>query len=109
MKLRELDPAMLNRVVFNRRELTDAPESSGCYVLATIDDEILYIGRTVNLRTRLGQHLNDPDKQQADGVATSWFYYRELPETQLSGVESGLLARHYYAESRRPPMNAIGP
>lgn len=51
-------------------------EDAGCYVLATFDEDVLYVGLTKNLRRRMGQHLDTPEKVQATVHGRAiWFFW----------------------------------
>jgi excinuclease UvrABC nuclease subunit len=40
------------------------PAKPGCYVLTTFTDLVLYVGLAVDLRRRVGEHLDSPDKTE---------------------------------------------
>ena len=49
---------------FRRDRVGYVPMVSGCYVLTTQTGHILYVGLTSNLRGRMEQHLDTPEKVQ---------------------------------------------
>ena len=110
MKILELAPQMVKRVGFELRYGLLLPRSSGCYVLANIYDEVLYIGQTECLRRRMEDHWKDPRMTQRTrlGLAT-WFYYQDCPVSDLLAVERSLLSKYYFEEIELPPLNRMGP
>ncbi|WP_420507426.1 GIY-YIG nuclease family protein [Nitratireductor aquimarinus] len=81
-------------------------EKSGCYVLATFQEDILYVGLTKNLRRRFGQHLDSPEKvaTTAEGRAI-WFSWLECAE--LEKVERTWLNSHARAHGVWPILNKV--
>jgi len=57
MKISELKPLPESKTNFKLSQYNFIPTFSGCYVLTTFNDDILYIGQAVNLRRRFEQHL----------------------------------------------------
>jgi hypothetical protein len=47
---------------FRRSDERFMPENPGCYVLTTFLGVVLYIGLAQNLRRRMSQHLDNPQK-----------------------------------------------
>jgi excinuclease UvrABC nuclease subunit len=62
MKVEELTPLPKNKVRFTLSAFKTVPKETGCYVLATVDNNILYIGLSDNLFERFQQHLGNPLK-----------------------------------------------
>lgn len=62
MKIGQLLPLPSHNQLFRRSHVKFFPSQGGCYLLATFDEEILYIGLSVNLRNRIEQHLDNPEK-----------------------------------------------
>ena len=110
MKIRECAPEMQNKLAFNRHENIGLSSIPGCYCITNIYCEILYIGKTVNLNTRMGQHLHDPRMRQRTNIGlASWFYYVEVPDRDLHVREEELLGRYIFKEGVLPPLNRQGP
>ncbi|MYD35690.1 MAG: GIY-YIG nuclease family protein [Dehalococcoidia bacterium] len=110
MILRALTSEMTDRVAFRLNHLRFVPEESGCYALASIDEIVLYVGKTTNLHRRLEDHLSDPEKT---GITPSgravWFYYGFWPEERIEHVEMQLLRDHKMVEGVWPILNKTGP
>ena len=110
MKIGDLSPALSNRAPFRLSETLRVPHKSGCYTLASINDDVIYIGKSVNLCQRMQQHLDNPrmTAQTALGVA-SWFYFGLWPEREIDAIETQLLLNFKATEGRLPPLNRMGP
>lgn len=111
MKVTDLDPAFDCRVGFNEWGGQAVPPDAGCYILASADDAVLYIGQTNNLRRRISQHLNTRRMRQ-DTVGAGgarFFYYRLLPAKEVYEIEQLLLFKHRYREGQWPALNRCGP
>lgn len=52
MNIEQLEPKPTKKVKFSLSAYKKVPKISGCYVLTTFDNNILYIGKTVNLFRR---------------------------------------------------------
>ena len=75
MKVQVLDPSPKHRENFRRNRQPFVPETSGCYVLASFLDVVLYVGLTKDLRRRFGEHLDDPRKTSTTEVGRAFFFY----------------------------------
>jgi excinuclease UvrABC nuclease subunit len=62
--------------LFSRNKVKFVPVELGCYVLATFNEQILYVGLAVILQRRLNERLVDPAKTKltAEGRATKFFW-----------------------------------
>lgn len=110
MKVSILHSRFTRRERFARWAELDVVDTAGCYALANVYDEVLYIGQSLNLRRRFLQHLDDWTKtgQTSNGLA-HWFYYFEVPASDLKQTEDSLLSRHKFHTTQRPPLNRAGP
>ena len=92
MRIVDLYPKLTNRVQFRLSEALRVPESSGCYVLTNINEEVIYIGQSLNLNRRMQQHLDTSrmTKTTSAGLAV-WFYYGLLPPEKIEGIELRLI------------------
>ena len=110
MKIRSLSPALKKRIPFLLSRVIEVPESPGCYVLATIEDEVLYIGKTNSLHRRIQEHLDDSRMTQmtTSGLAV-WFYFGSWPTTDIDIVETTLLFNYKAFHGHWPPLNRAGP
>lgn len=110
MKIGALKPALSDRAPFRLSENLRVPQKSGCYILASINDDVIYIGQSVNLCQRMQQHLDNPrmTAQTALGVA-SWFYFGLWDEHEIDVIETRLLFNFKATEGSLPPLNRMGP
>jgi len=110
MMISDLNPKLPFRVQFRLSEALRVPESSGCYALASIHDEVIYIGQSVNLNQRMQQHLDTSRMTQATSAGLAvWFYFGLLPPQKLNRIESQLLFNFKAVEGSLPPLNRKGP
>lgn len=110
MIISSLNPKLPARVQFRFSEALRVPERSGCYVLASIHGDVIYIGQSANLNQRMQQHLDTPRMTQTTSAGLAvWFYYSLLPPEKLNLIESQLLFNFKAVEGKLPPLNRIGP
>lgn len=104
MKADQLRPAPMHFEGFRRDRHRHIPEASGNYVLTRIDNTILYVGLTKNLRKRFLQHLDRPEKisPTVHGRAVL-FHWLESADT--CSVERGWIFMHCNQEGARPVLN----
>ena len=101
---------MDDKVGFELRFSIFAPRTSGCYILASIYDEVLYVGQTENMSRRIEEHWKNPRMKKLTPLGLAfWFYYRDVPIDELNFTERGLLAQYYFHEGQLPPLNRAGP
>ena len=83
MNVRGLNPYPNDRQNFRRDRQKFLPTSAGCYVLTSTQGIVLYMGLTINLRRRFGEHLDDPRKtcKTANGRAV-FFYWLTCDELE---------------------------
>lgn len=110
MKVAALFSRTSGRVPFHRSELVRAPLQPGCYALAGVEDDVVYVGQTENLQRRMKEHLDDRrmNAQTPFGLPV-WFYYMLLPDEHLVQWETQLLVRFKAIEGRLPSLNRAGP
>lgn len=88
MKVNQLVPTVELRKQFNLKERKFVPKESGCYILATFDNEILYIGLTDNLNRRFAEHRNTKEKRHPTSQGKAfWFYYLTCKENETYRLE----------------------
>ena len=75
MKIQYLQPFPDHQENFRRDRERFIPKMPGCYVLATFQNDVLYVGLTKNLRRRFEDHLNDPEKISRTENGTAFFFY----------------------------------
>lgn len=95
---------------FRLSEALRVPESSGCYVLTSINDDVIYIGQSVNLNQRMQQHLNSLRMTQSTSAGLAvWFYYGLLAPDKIEKIELQLIFNFKAVEGQLPPLNRQGP
>lgn len=109
MHINELNPHVQSHCRFARDQWLQVPKACGCYVLATFENHILYIGQSVDLQRRFEDHLNDPEKTNPTGKGRAfWFYWLEYPELQLNALERGWLNQYSLEHGFYPILNKQG-
>lgn len=110
MKVSLLHSRFTRRERFARWAELDVSEVPGCYALANVYDEVLYIGQSLNLRRRFLQHLDDRTKTgpTSNGLA-HWFYFLEVRASDLKRAEDALLSQYKFHTTQLPPLNRAGP
>jgi hypothetical protein len=108
MKIEQLSPKPDDKIQFKLSFYKNAPKTSGCYVLATFEDDILYIGLSDNLYKRFQQHLENPNKTQStpEGKAV-WFYYIRYNINNLPKLERTWLNQFEAIQGKLPILNKI--
>lgn len=108
MKVAELTPLPKDRVHFKLAFFKSVPKGTGCYVLTTFDNDILYIGLSNNLYDRFKQHLDSPEKTNptTEGKAI-WFYYITFDQNNLPKLERTWLNQFTSIHGRLPILNKI--
>lgn len=112
MKVSELNPRPVDHIRFDGwQQHIASPQERGCYVIASFDDDILYIGQSVDIGKRMESHLTDDRKRKLtpDGVAY-WLYYIVCPnDDDLNALERGWVLQYRGREGKLPPFNKIMP
>jgi hypothetical protein len=108
VKIEDLNPVPVRKVQFKLAFLMQVPAESGCYVLATFDGTILYIGLARKLKVRFKQHIDGSEKVKptAEGKAV-WFYYLGYNEGNLPKLERTWLNHFQSYEGRLPILNLV--
>jgi hypothetical protein len=108
MKIEQLSPKPDNKIRFKLSFFGSVPKISGCYVLTTFEDSILYIGLAKNLNVRFQQHLDNYKKTQPtlNGKAV-WFYYMEYDITNLPKLERTWLNQFETTQGEFPILNKV--
>lgn len=108
MKVPGLVPTPLHRELFKRSVQKFLPRSSGCYVLATFLNEVLYIGLTINLQRRMAEHLDSPLKIKPTPIGKAvFFYWTEFPAQDINLIERTWMNIHIQSEGKVPILNKI--
>jgi excinuclease UvrABC nuclease subunit len=108
MKVNQLVPTVELRVKFNFSDHKFVPKESGCYVLATFDNEVLYIGLTDNLNRRFAEHRDNKEKRQQTSQGSAfWFYYLLYNEKEIDRLERTWINIHTEIHGVMPILNKV--
>ena len=106
MNVDELVPQPQHHETFKRYRERFIPEKPGCYVLTTFSKKVLYIGLTNNLRKRMNEHLDSPEKTAETKVGRAvLFCWIESAETNK--IERTWMNIHIQCEGVLPELNSI--
>jgi hypothetical protein len=106
MKVGQLDPSPTNHQTFKRSRERSVPEVPGAYVLTTFSRDVLYIGLTSNLRRRMIEHLDNPEKTGGTRIGRALlFFWIECADTRL--IERTWLNTYIQHEGVRPILNKV--
>lgn len=84
------------------------PDTAGCYVLTTFSKIVLYIGLTCNLRRRMNEHLDNPQKTcELELGRAVLFFWIESEELHLNKIERTWLNIYIQHEGRYPVLNKM--
>lgn len=108
MKVEELIPQPKDRVHFNLATYKSVPKVTGCYVLSTFDNDILYIGLSENLNDRFQQHLGNSEKTKPtkNGKAI-WFYFATYDPKNLPQLERTWINQFVALHGQLPILNKV--
>jgi hypothetical protein len=81
-------------------------EKSGCYVLTTFSGMVLYIGLAKNLRRRMREHLNNPEKTAQTSLGRAIFF-QWFESDDINKIERTWLNTHLEHEGVLPVLNKI--
>jgi len=104
MSIEELVPRPESFEVFRRDRLKFIPDKSGCYVLTTFTRVVLYVGLSVNLRRRIGEHLDSKEKTNATELGRAVLVHW-LASNDLNKIERTWLNIHIASEGCMPVLN----
>lgn len=106
MRLSILVPAPTQREPFRRSRERFVPASSGCYVLTTFDQTVLYIGLSNNLRRRMNEHLDNAEKTALTKQGRAAFFYW-MESKDVNKIERTWLNTHIQYEGVIPILNKV--
>lgn len=108
MKTEDLIPKPTNKEQFKLACFKFIPQKSGCYILTTFTDDILYIGLAENLNSRFKQHLNNAEKTNPtiNGKAV-WFHYMIFDQKNLPSLERTWLNQFLNIHAILPILNKV--
>jgi predicted GIY-YIG superfamily endonuclease len=108
MKVQELVPPLVSRVEFSLKALKFVPAETGCYVLATFAEDVLYVGLTANLQRRFFEHRDNKEKRDPTSAGMAfWFYYFVCKESELARTERTWLNSHMECHGELPVLNKM--
>lgn len=106
MNIGKLIPAPLSKESFHLSRKKFIPDKPGCYVLTTFAGAVLYIGLAKNLRQRMQQHLDTPEKTSETSLGRAILFHW-IESDQLNKVERTWLNIHLEHEGTLPILNKI--
>lgn len=110
MRAADLDLGFANRQRFTRWAANNVPSVAGVYALATVYDEVAYVGESTDLQRRMLDHLDNPRMARTmDGTLTHWFCFVVCGESGLKRREQALLTAYKFQTGNLPPLNRAGP
>lgn len=106
MNITELAPPPQSLETFRRSRCRYVSEASGCYVLTTFSNVVLYIGLATNLRRRMNEHLDSPEKtrETVKGRAVRFYW---LETADINKVERTWMNIHIQHEGVLPLLNRV--
>lgn len=108
MKVEELFPLPKDKVFFKLSSFKSVPKETGCYVLTTFDNDILYIGLSENLNGRFKQHLDNPEKTNpTEEGKVIWFYFTTYDPKNLPKLERTWINQFVTLHGRLPILNKV--
>jgi predicted GIY-YIG superfamily endonuclease len=106
MNISELVPPPQQSESFLRSRCKYVPAASGCYVLTTFSKVVLYVGLTNNLRRRMNEHLDSPEKTSETQYGRAiLFHWTETADTDR--VERTWMNIHQQHEGCLPILNKV--
>lgn len=106
MKVGLLVPLPAEKLPFRLSKQKFVPNRGGCYVLSTFENTVLYVGLAVDLRRRMGEHLDNPKKTTQTSLGRAiWFHWLEAAD--LNKVERTWQNIHMQHEGRLPELNRL--
>jgi hypothetical protein len=106
MTVTELFPQPVKCESFLRSRCAFVPETSGCYVLTTFLKEVLYVGLATNLRRRMNDHLDSPEKTNTTQKGRSVLFHW-LETNDINVVERTWMNIHIQHEGTLPLLNRV--
>jgi hypothetical protein len=106
MTIDMLVPLPTSRENFKRNCVKFVSEKSGCYVLTTFGNVVLYIGQALNIRNRMVNHLDTPEKTRENPEGRAIFFYW-LEYDDIGKLERTWLNTHVQHEGRYPILNKL--
>jgi hypothetical protein len=105
MKTTALVPLPARQDSFRRSRERFIPSASGCYVLSTLDNDVLYVGLAKNLRRRFNQHLDNEQKTNVTPFGAAIFFHW-FETDDINKVERTWMNTHIEKEGTLPLLNS---
>lgn len=110
MYISQLDPPPENSVPFVELPLSEIPSSSGCYAIANVNEEILYIGQSKDLHRRLHEHLGDRRMTESTPLGQAFYIaFLRYQESLLDQLEDLWIKEYVLQHGAYPCLNQIAP
>jgi hypothetical protein len=106
MNVGELVPQPQDVESFLRSRCGFVPETSGCYVLTTFSNVVLYVGLATSLRQRMNDHLDTPEKTQGTEKGRAILFHW-LETADVNRVERTWMNIHIQHEGKLPVLNKV--
>lgn len=109
MKITELNPKVVLKSEFHLSKVKFVPERFGCYALTNYSNDIMYIGQTNNLKSRMIQHLKNSKKTKLTDLGVTYYFHYKIveKESELNKLERGWLNHFELAEGKIPVLNSV--
>lgn len=109
MITKELIPPVNCTIEFDYTKHLIIPQEYGCYVISNFNEEIMYIGKAINLHRRFSQHIEDKSKNGTTNLGKPyWFSFRTCSnEFEISKLERGWLNHYELITGNLPFLNKI--
>jgi hypothetical protein len=108
VKVSELSPIPAERLLFKLSSLKIVPAAPGCYVLATFDGEILYVGQSVSLNQRFRSHMDNLEKTSLTPRGKAfWFHFLSDESGNLDKLERTWLNEYLTMHAEFPILNKV--
>ena len=108
MKSSCLFPRPTERVVFRAYYCHLVPRCAGCYAITSFDDDILYIGKSIDLKRRFLEHINSSKNNTKVSICgLIWFYYYVADMKCISDIEKSWMKQHTEAHGQLPTLNIL--
>lgn len=109
MKVSELSPKAESKLEFHLQKIKFFPTNGGCYVLTNFFQDVMYIGQSHNILTRIKQHLDNIKKTSLTELGVVYYvYYRIIDDVnKLNKLERGWLNHFELVEGNIPLLNSV--
>ena len=108
MKVSLLTPLPRERVLFTLRSTPLLPAGPGCYVLTNFQEDVLYVGLSVNLAERFKQHRESDEKCKPTTLGRAhWFYYLTSDNKAINAIERGWQNQFASVHGELPVLNSL--